>query len=64
MEKKASKDFHQGNEEKYTNLSDTNKKYLSNDDYIRLLYNSKNNGTNINFPLNIIYNKKKTKNTK
>ena len=63
MEKKASQDFHQDKEEKYNNLSDT-RKYLSNDDYIRLLYNLKNNGTNINFPLNVIYNKKKSKNTK
>ena len=64
MEKKASQDFHQDKEEKYNIFSDTNRKYLSNDDYIRLLYNSKNNGTNINFPLNVIYNKKKSKNTK
>ena len=45
-------------------LSNINITYLSNDDYIKLFYNSKNNGTNANFPLNVIYNKKKYKNTK
>lgn len=45
-------------------LSNINITYLSNDDYIKLFYNSKNNGLNANFPLNVIYNKKKYKNTK
>ncbi len=40
------------------------KAYLSNDDYIKLFYNSKNGGLNKNFPLNVIYNKKKSKSTK
>ncbi len=38
--------------------------FLSNEDYKTLFYNSKNNGLNKNFPLNVIYNKKKSKNTK
>ena len=41
-----------------------NNKYLSNNDYIKLFYNSKNSGLNINFPLNVVYNKKKSKNAK
>ena len=41
-----------------------NKKYLSNDDYIKLFYNSKNCGLNKNFPLNVVYNKRKSKSSK
>ena len=41
-----------------------NKKYLSNDDYIKLFYNSKNCGLNKNFPLNVLYNKRKSKSSK
>ena len=40
------------------------KNYLSNEDYIKLFYNSKNNGINKNFPLNVIYNKRKSKSLK
>ena len=45
-------------------LSNDIKILLSNEDYKTLFYNSKNNGLNKNFPLNVIYNKKKSKNTK
>ncbi len=38
--------------------------YITNEDYIKLFYNSKNSGLNKNFPLNVIYNKKKPKSTK
>ena len=41
-----------------------NKKYLSNDDYIKLFYNSKNCGLNKNFPLNVVYSKRKSKSSK
>ena len=41
-----------------------NKSYLSNDDYIKLFYNSKNSGLNKNFSLNVIYTKRKSKSTK
>ncbi len=64
MDIKTCQDCNNDNKNKYNNLSYNNEKYLTNDDYIRLFYNSKNNGTNINFPLNVIYNKKKSKNTK
>ena len=42
----------------------TNKAYLTNEEYIKLFYNSKNNGVNKNFPLNVIHNLKKEKNGK
>ena len=45
-------------------LSNDIKIFLSNEDYKTLFYNSKNNGLNKNFQLNVIYNKKKSKNTK
>ena len=48
----------------YNNLNNINKFYLSNDDYIKMFYNSKNSGLNKNFPLNVIYNKRKSKNSK
>ena len=48
----------------YNYLSIMNKTYLSNDDYIKLFYNSKNSGINKNFSLNVIYNKRKSKSTK
>ena len=38
--------------------------YITNEDYIKLFYNSKNSGLNKNFPLNVFYNKKKPKSTK
>ena len=48
----------------YNYLSIMNKTYLSNDDYIKLFYNSKNSGINKNFSLHVIYNKRKSKSTK
>ena len=48
----------------YNYLSIMNKTYLSNDDYIKLFYNTKNSGINKNFSLNVIYNKRKSKSTK
>ena len=52
------------NQIKYNNIFYNYKKYLSNDDYINLFYNSKNSGFNINFQLNVIYNKRKSKSSK
>ena len=52
------------NQIKYNNIFYNYTKYLSNDDYINLFYNSKNNGFNINFQLNVIYNKRKSKSSK
>ena len=49
---------------KYNYFSNINQTFLSNEDYIKLFYNSKNGGLNKNFSLNVIYNKKKSKNTK
>ena len=49
---------------KFNYISNINKKFLSNEDYIKLFYNSKNSGLNKNFSLNVIYNKKKSKTTK
>ena len=49
---------------KYNYFSIINKNCLSNDDYIKLFYNSKNSGLNKNFDLNVIYNKSKSKSTK
>ena len=49
---------------KYNYFSNINQIFLSNEDYIKLFYNSKNGGLNKNFSLNVIYNKKKSKNTK
>ena len=40
------------------------KQYISNEDYIKLFYNSKNSGLNKNFSLNVIYNKRKSKSSK
>ena len=51
------------NTDKDINVS-TNKTYLTNEEYIKLFYNSNNNGVNKNFPLNVIHNQKKTKNGK
>ena len=48
----------------YKYLSNMNKSYLSNDDYIKLFYNSKNSGLNKNFSLNVIYTKRKSKSMK
>ena len=48
----------------YKYLSTMNKSYLSNDDYIKLFYNSKNSGLNKNFSLNVIYTKRKSKSMK
>ena len=48
----------------YKYLSTMNKSYLSNDDYIKLFYNSKNIGLNKNFSLNVIYSKRKSKSMK
>ena len=48
----------------YDSIPSINKIYLSNEDYIKLFYNSKNCGINVNFPLNVVYNKKKTKPSK
>ena len=42
----------------------TNKAFLTNEEYIKLFYNSKNNGVNKNFPLNVIHNQKREKNGK
>ena len=39
-----------------------NKNYLTNEEYIKLFYNSNNAGVNKNFSLNIIRNKNKSKN--
>ena len=50
--------------QKEYNFPNVNNYYLNNDAYIELFYNSKNKGLNKNFPLNVIYNKRKTKNTK
>ena len=35
--------------------------YLTNEEYIKLFYNSKNNGINKNFALHVTFNKKKSK---
>ena len=48
----------------YNTIPNINKFYLSNEDYIKLFYNSKNCGLNVNFPLNVVYNKKKSKTSK
>ena len=48
----------------YKYLSNLNKSFLSNEDYIKLFYNSKNSGLNKNFSLNVIYHKRKSKSTK
>ncbi len=71
MEKKLCQDIKSNfmkntnnNQIKYNNIFYNYKDYLSNDDYIKLFYNSKNNGFNINFQLNVIYNKKKSKSMK
>ena len=45
-------------------IPNINTLYLSNEIYIKLFYNSKNSGLNKNFPLNVIYNKKKSKTSK
>ena len=45
-------------------LTNIYKPYLSNEDYIKLFYNSKNSGLNKNFSLNVIYNKRKSKSSK
>ena len=39
-----------------------NKNYLTNEEYIKLFYNSNNAGVNKNFSLNVIRNKNKSKN--
>ena len=49
---------------KFKYLPNNNQTFLSNEDYIKLFYNSKNSGLNKNFSLNVIYNKRKTKSTK
>ena len=38
--------------------------HLTNDEYIKLFYNSNNAGVNKNFPLNVIHNSYKSKNGK
>ena len=48
----------------YDSNPNINNVYLSNEDYIKLYYNSKNCGLNVNFPLNVVYNKKKSKPSK
>lgn len=47
------------NPEKY--IQKENNNYLTNDEYIKLFYNSNNAGVNKNFPLNVIHNSYKTK---
>jgi len=72
MEQKSSQEISSNESSKSTNniqvksnyFSIINKKCLSNDDYIKLFYNSKNSGLNKNFALNVIYNKRKSKSTK
>ena len=49
---------------KYNYWPNINQTFLTNEDYIKLFYNSKNFGLNKNFALNVIYNKRKTKATK
>ena len=49
---------------KNINESTNNKAYLTNEEYIKLFYNSNNTGVNTNFPLNVIHNQKKAKNGK
>ena len=48
----------------YDSNPNINNIYLSNEDYIKLYYNSKNCGLNVNFPLNVVYNKRKSKPSK
>ena len=45
-------------------IPNINKMYLTNEIYIKLFYSSKNCGFNKNFPLNVVYNKKKSKTSK
>ena len=71
MEQKSSQEISSNEPSKSTNniqvksnyFSIINKNCLSNDDYIKLFYNSKNSGLNKNFALNVIYNKRKSKST-
>ena len=49
---------------KYNYWPNINQTFLTNEDYIKLFYNSKNSGLNKNFALNVIYNKRKSKATK
>ena len=46
---------------KYNYWPNINQTFLTNEDYIKLFYNSKNLGLNKNFALNVIYNKRKSK---
>ena len=72
MEQKLTQEISSNDPSKNTNniqvkcnyFSIINKNCLSNDDYIKLFYNSKNSGLNKNFALNVIYNKRKSKSTK
>ena len=45
-------------------IQKVNNNHLTNDEYIKLFYNSNNAGVNKNFPLNVIHNSYKTKNGK